>query len=34
MAGLIFVALTVPLARLTDWVARRQGWRGGAGSPV
>jgi polar amino acid transport system permease protein len=26
MAGLIFVALTVPLTRLTDWIARRQGW--------
>jgi polar amino acid transport system permease protein len=25
-AGLIFLALTVPLTRLTDWVARRQGW--------
>jgi polar amino acid transport system permease protein len=25
-AGLIFVALTVPLTRLTDWAARRQGW--------
>jgi polar amino acid transport system permease protein len=26
MAGLIFVALTVPMTRLTDWIARRQGW--------
>ncbi|WP_375499843.1 amino acid ABC transporter permease [uncultured Jatrophihabitans sp.] len=26
MAALVFVALTVPLARLTDWIARRQGW--------
>jgi polar amino acid transport system permease protein len=25
-AGLIFVALTVPLTRFTDWIARRQGW--------
>jgi polar amino acid transport system permease protein len=25
-AGMIFVALTVPLTRLTDWVSRRQGW--------
>jgi polar amino acid transport system permease protein len=33
-AGLIFVVLTIPLARLTDWVARRQGWRGTVGSPV
>lgn len=26
MAGLIFLALTVPLTRFTDWYARRQGW--------
>jgi polar amino acid transport system permease protein len=26
VAGLIFVALTVPLTRLTEWIARRQGW--------
>ena len=26
MAGLVFLALTVPLTRLTDWYARRQGW--------
>jgi polar amino acid transport system permease protein len=26
VAGLIFVALTVPLTRLTDWISRRQGW--------
>jgi polar amino acid transport system permease protein len=26
MAGLIFVALTIPLTRFTDWIARRQGW--------
>lgn len=25
VAGVVFVALTVPMARLTDWVARRQG---------
>lgn len=25
-AGLIFVALAVPLTRFTDWLARRQGW--------
>ena len=29
MAGLIFIALTVPLTRFTDWIARRQGWIGG-----
>jgi polar amino acid transport system permease protein len=28
MAGLIFVVLTVPLTRFTDWLARRQGWTG------
>jgi polar amino acid transport system permease protein len=28
-AGLIFLALTVPLTRFTDWYARRQGWIGG-----
>jgi polar amino acid transport system permease protein len=26
MAGLIFLALTIPLTRLTDWYAARQGW--------
>ncbi|HET6296372.1 MAG TPA: amino acid ABC transporter permease [Kribbella sp.] len=31
VAGLLFVALTIPLTRLTDWVARRQGWYGGGG---
>jgi polar amino acid transport system permease protein len=25
-AGVIFVALTIPLTRLTDWIARRNGW--------
>ncbi len=34
VAGLIFVALTVPLTRLTDWIARRQGWFGAGGSVV
>jgi polar amino acid transport system permease protein len=34
MAGLIFVALTVPLTRLTDWIARRQGWFGAGGGVV
>ncbi|GAB3753271.1 amino acid ABC transporter permease [Microlunatus parietis] len=32
VAGALFVALTVPLARITDWAARRQGWYGTAGS--
>jgi polar amino acid transport system permease protein len=26
IAGLLFLALTIPMTRLTDWVARRQGW--------
>jgi len=26
MAGLIFLAMTIPLTRFTDWYARRQGW--------
>jgi polar amino acid transport system permease protein len=34
MAGLIFIALTVPLTRLTDWIARRQGWVGAGGGVV
>ena len=25
-AGLIFVALTIPLTRFTDWIAARQGY--------
>lgn len=31
VAGALFVALTVPLTRVTDWYARRQGWTSGAG---
>ena len=34
MAGLIFVALTIPLTRLTDYIARRQGWFGPGGGIV
>jgi polar amino acid transport system permease protein len=26
MAGLIFLALTIPLTRFTDWYSRRKGW--------
>jgi len=33
VAGLLFVLLTIPMTRLTDWVSRRQGWTG-AGSHV
>jgi polar amino acid transport system permease protein len=28
VAGVLFVCLTVPMARFTDWVARRQGFQG------
>lgn len=28
-AGLVFLALTIPLTRLTDWYSKRQGWIGG-----
>lgn len=31
VAGVLFVLLTVPLTRLTDRVARRQGWQGAGG---
>jgi polar amino acid transport system permease protein len=34
VAGLLFVLLTIPLTRVTDWVARRQGWYGVAGSTL
>jgi polar amino acid transport system permease protein len=34
VAGFLFVCLTIPLTRLTDWVARRQGWYGVAGGAV
>jgi polar amino acid transport system permease protein len=34
VAGLIFVALTIPFTRLTDWVGRRQGWMGSGGGVV
>ena len=29
VAGVLFVCLTVPMARFTDWVARKQGFQGG-----
>jgi polar amino acid transport system permease protein len=32
VAGLLFVVLTIPLTRLTDWVARKQGWYGVSGA--
>jgi polar amino acid transport system permease protein len=31
IAGLVFVALTVPLTRFTDWIGRRQGWLSAGG---
>lgn len=31
VAGFLFVLLTIPMTRLTDWVSRRQGWSGGGG---
>jgi polar amino acid transport system permease protein len=34
VAGVLFVALTIPLTRITDWVARRQGWYGTVGGAV
>ncbi len=33
VAGLLFVLLTIPMTRFTDWVARRQGWTGAGGAP-
>ncbi|WP_029137983.1 amino acid ABC transporter permease [Nakamurella lactea] len=32
VAGVLFVIITIPLTRLTDWVARRQGWTGAGGT--
>jgi polar amino acid transport system permease protein len=32
VAGVLFVIITIPLTRLTDWVARRQGWTGSGGT--
>lgn len=26
VAGLLFLALTIPMTRFTDWIARKQGW--------
>lgn len=31
VAGLLFICLTIPMARLTDWVARKQGYQGVGG---
>lgn len=32
VAGLLFVVLTIPMTRFTDWVARRQNWAGSGGA--
>ncbi len=32
VAGLLFLLLTIPMTRLTDWFARRQGWSGPMGT--
>ena len=32
VAGLLFIVITIPLTRLTDWVAKRQGWNGTGGT--
>lgn len=34
VAGVLFVALTIPLTRITDYIAKRQGWYGVAGSTL
>jgi len=31
VAGFLFICLTVPMARLTDWYARKQGFHGTGG---
>lgn len=31
VAGVLFILLTIPMARFTDWVARRQGFQGAGG---
>jgi polar amino acid transport system permease protein len=33
VAGVFFVLLTIPLTRLTDRIARRQGWQSAGGVP-
>ncbi|WP_246069972.1 amino acid ABC transporter permease [Humibacillus xanthopallidus] len=32
VAGFLFICLTIPMARLTDHVARKQGWHGAGGT--
>ncbi len=33
VAGVLFVLITIPMTRVTDWVSRRQGWTG-VGGPI
>lgn len=32
VAGVLFLCLTIPLTRFTDWIAKRQGWYGTGGA--
>lgn len=32
VAGFLFICLTIPMARFTDWMARRQGFQGAGGN--
>lgn len=32
VAGFLFICLTIPMARFTDWLARRQGYQGSGGN--
>lgn len=32
VAGFLFICLTIPMARFTDWLARRQGFQGAGGN--
>ena len=34
VAGVLFLALTIPLTRFTDWISRRQGWQTAGGGAV
>ena len=33
VAGVLFICLTIPMARFTDWYARRRGFQG-VGGPL
>jgi polar amino acid transport system permease protein len=32
VAGFLFICLTIPMARFTDHVAKKQGWHGAGGT--